>query len=113
MCYHDEQMERGAPTYAPERVRHLASNVATRAITITAENDCYALNLTLEDVWQALCDLDEPRCRFHKTMRSNDRSTDIFDVYHVQCGRVVVYLKLRIKTLRSGEEVVVVSFKEK
>lgn len=117
MCYHRSQMDGGqaepGPTYDPELVRRLASAVETRAITIEAEDGCYAMGFTQEDVWQALRELDTPRCRFRKTMPSTQRPGDIFDVYNVTVGRTTVYMKFRVKTLKDGQEVVVVSFKEK
>lgn len=101
------------PHYAPSLIRKLAEGIATRAITREAEDGCYALGLTLEDVWQALCELEAPRCRFYKSMPSDRRAGDYFDVYHVTLAPHVIYLKFRVKTYRDGREVVVVSFKEK
>jgi hypothetical protein len=101
------------PHYDTALVRKLAQNVSTRAITIGAEDGCYALGLTLEDVWAVLSDLDSPRCSFHKSMESDKRSGDFFDVYHITIAAKTIYLKFRVKMLRDGREVVVVSFKEK
>lgn len=101
------------PHYAPSLVRRLAENAATRAITLEAENGCYAFGLNLEDVWQALRDLETPSCRFYKSMPSDRRADDYFDVYHVTLAPHVIYLKFRVKTYRDGREVVLVSFKEK
>ncbi len=58
------------PAYDPAVIRELASSEATRAITLTAEDGCFLLGLTLEDVWTTLRELDGPRCRFHKAMPS-------------------------------------------
>jgi len=98
------------PAYDPELVRELASSEETRAITLSAEDACYALGLTLEDIWSVMQELGGPRCRFYKTMPSQQRPEDIFDVYDVFSGPIAIYLKFKIVT-QARRRVVVVSFK--
>lgn len=100
----------GSPVHDPARVRELAASEATRAITLTAEAGCYELGLTLEDVWSALVALDGPHCRFYKSMPSDKRPNDIFDVYELFIGPYAIYLKYKI-TDGPSASVVVVSFK--
>ena len=94
-------------------VRRLALSEETRFITVSAENDCYRLGLTIEDVWETLADLGSPQCSFYKSMESERRPGDWFDVYHVLLKSTIIYLKFSVKTLAEGNEIVVVSFKEK
>jgi Motility quorum-sensing regulator, toxin of MqsA len=101
----------GGPVHDPQKVQGLASNEATRAITLSAEDGCYELELTLEDVWAAMADLSGPNCRYYKSMPSDKRPEDIFDVYEVFIGAHAIYLKFKIVNRSSGSVLVVVSFK--
>lgn len=92
-------------------VRKLASGETTRAITLTAEDGCYELGLTLGDVWTALAELSGPNCRFYKSMPSDQRPDDIFDVYELFIGPHAIYLKFKIVRRPNESRVVVVSFK--
>ena len=101
----------GSPVHDPARVRELASSEATRAITLSAEDGCYELGLTLEDVWTALGDLDGPNCRFYKSMPSDKRPDDFFDVYELFIGPHAIYLKFKVTDRPTGSVLGVVSFK--
>jgi hypothetical protein len=101
----------GGPVYDPARVKELAISEATRAITLAAEDGCYQLGLTLEDVWTALAELDGPNCRFYKSMPSDKRPDDLFDVYELFMGPHAIYLKFKVTTRPRGFALVVVSFK--
>jgi len=101
----------GSPAYDIQSVRELASNVATREITLSAEDGCYELGLTLGDVWAALGDLGNANCRYYKSMPSDKRPEDIFDVYELFIGPNAIYLKFKIANRQSGRVLVVVSFK--
>jgi hypothetical protein len=101
------------PTYDPTLVAVLAADERTRAITIRARNDCAGMGLTTDAVWNALQDLHGAGCRFHKSMPSDDRPEDLFDVYDVFVEQLPVYLKFKITSEAAGDNriVVVVSFK--
>jgi hypothetical protein len=101
------------PLYPPDRVRELAANEATRAITFSAEQGCYSLGLIAEDVWEVLAELDQVRSTFYKSMESDKVPGTWFDVYHILIGLKIIYLKFRIAELRSGQQIIVVSFKER
>jgi len=80
-------------------------------VTHSAEDGCYSLGLVVGDIWAAMAELDQPRCEFYKQLPSDDRPGEVFDVYHVLVGLVIVYLKFKIKKMKNGQDVVVVSFK--
>jgi hypothetical protein len=101
----------GGPVHDPAQVRELALNEATRGITLAAEDGCWELGLTLEDVWTAVAALDGPNCRFYKSMPSEKNTAELFDVYDVFVGPHAIYLKYKVVTRRAGSILIVVSFK--
>jgi len=112
LCYHLRQVGK-TPAYPTELIARLAADEDCRAIVLTARRDCLVLGLSIEDVWVVLQDLDGPACHFYKTMVSEKRPEDIFDVYDVFIDNLPIYLKFKVTTGPSGRQhvVVVVSFK--
>lgn len=117
MCYHarveQQPSKRQGPAYGIETLRAILADPSRCFVTHSAENDCYALGLFASDIWEAMQELDQPRCEFYKRLDSSDRPGDVFDVYHVLIGLVVVYLKFKISIRKDGQQIVVVSFKER
>ena len=101
------------PAYAPDAVRAILADPDRCFVTHAAEDGCYALGLFAADIWEAMAELDQPRCEFYKQLPSDDRPGEIFDVYHVLIGLTIIYLKFKIVKSKNGQDVVVVSFKER
>lgn len=109
ICYHKAV----PPHYPPADVKSLAGQPAARRLTRSAIDGCLSLGMPPEVIWETLAALDEPDCRFIKTLDSDQRPGEKLDVYDALVGGQPVYVKIKIVKTNAEPPrlLVVLSFK--
>ncbi len=100
-------MDKRKATFDLEGFRQEFCTTRALRMTRTAQNACFALGLSLQDVVAVVQSMK--RSHFYKSMTSHDDHSVWQDVYHVPWGGFVLYVKLTVDSLGR----LILSLKEK